>query len=246
MITNRLSLILYCLLLDFVMPASASSQSSSDSVFYRQSLANLWDSYLMNMGAGSRLYTGAEYLGNGQRAKGSTFFLSDSSMPGRVVYQDQEYDNLELQYDQFSDDLLTKDFGRNYSIVLTREKVTRFWIGLHEFWYIAQGAGSPPAMDGGFYERLNSGSPMLFAHRVKKIVIPANAEEQAFYRSANTYYLCMGGRYYPVDNKSELLGVVKDKKDAVKKFIRDMHLNFNKDFEASLVKTIAYYAQARN
>jgi hypothetical protein len=296
MIPNRLALFFCCLFLNpALFPAaysqpsassqpsagprpSASSQPSAgprlsaDSSFYHTALLNFSETYHKEMGAASRLYTGSEYLGNGQRAKGSPFFLSDSPLPGSVVYQGEAYDNLDLQYDLLSGEVLIKDYTQSYNIELTKEKVTRFTIAHHEFWYLTPGgrtsdqpsvpdqpstSGQPasdhsPApdrsipLDPGYYERLNSSAPFLYARREKKIAFPANAEEQAYYRLSSSWFLQLGDRFYRVESKGDLLNILKDKKDPLKKFIRESHINFKKDFEQASIKTIAYYAQIRN
>jgi hypothetical protein len=246
MIANRLFLFFCGLFLDLAIPPSAYSQTSPDSGLYRQSLANLSEVYNKDMAAGSRLYTGSEYLGNGHQAKGSPFFLSDSSLPGSVIYQGQQYDNLDMQYDLLSGAVLIKDYTHNYNIELTKEKVTRFSIAHHEFWYLVPDRSSPSNMEAGYYERLNTTGPALFARREKKIVIPSSVDEQAFYQLVNSWYLFVGGQFYKVESKNRLLDILKDKKDLVKKIIREQHLNFKKEFERALIKTVESYAQQRN
>ena len=203
------------------------------------------------MGAGSRLYTGSEYLGNGHQAKGSPFFLTDSSLPGSVEYQGQRYDNLDMQYDLLSGAILIKDYTHNYNIELPKDKVARFSIAHHEFWYLIPDRSSPSNMEAAYYERLyydrqNPAGPALFARREKKIVIPSSVDEQAFYQLVNSWYLLIGGQFYQVESKNRLLDILKDKKDLVKKIIREQHLNFKKEFERALIKTVEYYAQQRN
>lgn len=246
MIANRLSLFFCGIFLDLAIPSSAYSQASPDSGLYRQSLANLSEAYYKVMATGSRLYTGSEYLGNGHQAKGSPFFLSDSSLRGFVVYREQRYENLDMQYDLLSGELLIRDYTHNYNIELSRENVTRFSIAHHDFWYLVPDRSSPSNMEAGYYERLNGTDPALFARREKKIVIPSSVDEQAFYQLVNSWYLLIGGRFYQVESKNGLLDILKDKKDLVKKFIREQHLNFKKEFERALLKTIEYYAQQRN
>jgi hypothetical protein len=49
-----------------------------------------------------------------------------------------------------------------------------------------------------------------------------------------------------VESRGALLDLLKDKKDLLKKYIRINKLDFNRDWEGSLVKTAAYYAQIKN
>lgn len=213
--------------------------------FYHQSLKGLSEKNRNDLGAGSGLYTGTEYLGNGQRAKGTPFFLGDSALPGSVQYQGEFYPSVDLQYNLLSGEILVKDYARSYDIQLTREKVDGFVIAGHEFLYISPDRSTAPSMEEGYYERLNRTAPFLYARRDKKIAYPANAEEQPFYRQVDSRFLQLGDRFYRVESKGALLEILRDKKDELKKYIRDRHIDFRNKFEQALISTTEYYAQIK-
>lgn len=246
-LTYLLCSVLLCLL---ILPSLFAQQSPPqlppDTGFYKQSQTALSEINRKEIGAGSRLYTGSEYLGNGQRAKGTPFFLGDSALPGSVLYQGEWFPSIDLQYNLLSGEILVKDYARSYAIQLTREKVTGFFIAGHEFLYISPDRSTSPSMEEGYYERLNKTAPFLFARREKKIAYPANAEEQSFYQPVNSWFLQVGDRFYRLESKSGLLDILRDKKDELKKFIRDRHIDFRKEFEQALIRTTEYYAQIKN
>lgn len=260
---------LYCVLTLFLSP-SAGAQTQSDTAFYHRSLTHLASIYKNEMGADSRLYMGAQYMATGQRAKGSVFFLADTALPGAVLYHGEWYENISLQYDLLADQIFIKDYTRSYDIQLTKEKIQRFTLGGHEFVYINPDPAS--ATTGGYYEWLHKGAPStpgaeptapgfsaapgssgaelgpfsLFVRHEKKVVLPANPEDPAYYRQDNSWFLLMDDRLVEVDGKSSLLSLLKDKKDVLKKFIRDNHIDFGKDLQQALIKTIDYYAQLKH
>lgn len=235
---------LYCVLLTLSLSSPAIAQTRSDTGSYHRSLTHLASIYKNEMGADSRLYTGAQYMATGQRAKGSVFFLADTALPGSVQYHGEWYENIPLQYDLLADQVLIKDYTHSYDIQLTKEKVQHFFLGSHEFVYIDPDPSS--AAPGGYYEWLYKGTPSLFVRHEKKVVLPSNPEDPAFYRQDNSWFLLTGDRLMEVEGKSSLLNLLKDKKDALKKFIRDNHIDFGKDFERALIRTIDYYAQLKN
>jgi len=203
----------------FISPSLFAQQQPSPpdtGSFYRESLKVFSENNSKELGSGSRLYTGSEYLGNGQRAKGTPFFLGDSALPGSVLYEGEWYPSIDLQYNLLSGEILVKDYARSYEIQLTREKVTGFFIAGHEFIYISPDRSTAPSMEEGYYERLNRTAPHLFGRREKKIAYPANAEEQSFYQQIDSWFLQVGDRFYRVESKSALLDILRDKKRRVK------------------------------
>ncbi|HVS95138.1 MAG TPA: hypothetical protein VHE54_01595 [Puia sp.] len=219
------------------------AQQGSDPVVTDSSPALVLQYAHDNLSPDSRLYNGYEYIRNGTPAKGFPFYDSDGLQKARLSYDGILYRDIPLEYDLVLDEVVIPDFTGKALIGLISEKVGHFSIGAHYFRYVAAGAGAgaPPA---GFYEvLLSSGPTTLFARREKKLVFPSNRDDPARYDQRNDYYLVHDGRYYPVDSKDALLHALKDKSDAVKKYIRTARIRFKKRLETALVRTTAYYTQ---
>ncbi|HEV9038201.1 MAG TPA: hypothetical protein VGQ51_16315 [Puia sp.] len=207
----------------------ALAQQLPDSAFLRQ---NLHD----ELGPDSRLYNGYEYIRNGTPAKGFPFFETDSLQKAALSYDGILYRDIPLEYDLVLDKVIIRDYTGKSLISLISEKVDDFSFGTRHFRYII-------AIDNpGFYEVLLSSGPItLLARREKKLNFPSNREDQARYDQRNSYYLRIGNNFYQVDGKTALLDALKDKKDALKKFISANKLHFKKQLETSLTRTTAYY-----
>jgi hypothetical protein len=198
------------------------------------------------MGQNSRLYTGAQYLRNNQRAKGTAFFGSDTFLPGSVYYNGALYRNIPLLYDLVSDEVIINDYANSNTLQLVKEKVRYFSVGGHYFVFIIPERSFTSFMKTGFYELLYNGSVGLFAKHEKKLVFPYGSEDQPQYVRSDFYYLKLNNVFYEVATKRSLLDLLQDKKDQLKKYIRDNRLSFNRRFEEALLKTTQYYAQLKN
>ena len=77
-------------------------------------------------------------------------------------------------------------------------------------------------------------------------IVVGSGSEETKYIQHDDYFIKLKNVFYPVDGKSELLDVLKDQQDVLKKYIRTNKLNFKKDLETSLVLTTIYYSQLKH
>jgi hypothetical protein len=241
----------YCfsikLALFFIFPLHAQTLLT-DSTFYRTSVERSFEIYQTEMAPDNRLYNGPEYLLSGQGVKGTPFFLSDSLVRGSIYYDNAIFNNVQLQYDIVSDDVIINDYTHSSHIKLVKEKIKNFTILQHPFHFLDPGKNASAFMKAGFYEQLTGtdDSPLsLYVRHEKKITFPANPEEQAGYAQSDSYFLKSKDEFYRVETKRALLEVLKDKKDLLKKYIGDNNIDFKKNLEQALIKTTSYYSQIR-
>jgi len=193
-----------------------------------------------------RLFTGAEYIRNGQHAQGYPFFRSELPLDGSVLYDGASYEHIPLQYDLVTGEVVTHDSADNANISLVREKLPRFTISGHTFLWLPAAGDSDRSISPSYYELLEDGRTPLLARHEKKLVFPTNKEDSVKYLSFDTYLVRLDGKYLRVDGRRSLLSILADKKDQLRKFIRQHDLNFNKDLENALQQAIHYYTQLKN
>lgn len=236
-----------CALLLLSIPSlPAHAQQSPDSASLHRSIAMLQQYVRDELRPDSRLYNGYEYIRNGTPAKGFPFFDSDGLQNAQLAYDGILYRDIPLEYDLALDEVVIPDYTGKTLISLISEKVDHFSIGSHEFRYIPAQRENPASRSPspGFYEvLLTSGQVSLLARREKKLVFPSNREDPAGYEQQNFYFLRKDGQFYYVDGKASLLDALKDKKDALKKYIRENKLRFKKQLETALIRTTANYMQ---
>jgi hypothetical protein len=226
---ERPSILCFCLLLNFTLFAQTTPPMDS--------------SIRTQPGSDSRLYNGREYIRNGTSAKGFPYFEWDSLRPGLLNYDGISYD-MPLEYDLAQDQLVIRNYADNILISLVPEKTSHFSIGSFHFRYFA--SGTDHLQEPGFYQELFTGSRVtLLARRHKNLVFPSTTEEQPKYVEINTYFVLKDGSSYKISSDKELLDVLHDRKEELKKYIRKSHLSFNHQLEGSLIQTIAYYQQLK-
>jgi hypothetical protein len=251
---ERPFILCFCLFLNFTLfasfayaqpPAEHSTQQHADTASPPVPPVTSMESYIRTrLGADSRLYNGREYIRNGTPAKGFPNLEWDSLMPGFLVYDGISY-NIPLEYDLAQDQLVIRNYTDNILIGLVTEKASRFSIGPYHFRYI--GPGTAGIADPGFYQELFAGSKVtLLARKKKNLVFPTSADEQPQYFQINTYFLLLNGTGTRINNEKELLDLLSDRKEDLKKYIRKNHLSFKRRIEGSLIQTIAYYQQIKS
>jgi hypothetical protein len=241
MISCRSAFVVLLLLSIFTSPARA--QQSSDSTI-DQSLKNTNQIYLSEIGDNAQIYHGREFIRNGLKAIGYPFYESDNMLTGSLSYQGEIYKNRNLYYNLVYDQLITDNYPRNALITLSPEKVDSFMIGEHIFIPLTIN-GSPGLEKDGYYDRLVTGQPSLYARREKRLVVGTGSEETR-YIQYNSYFIEINNSFHPVDGKTALIDLFKDKEDLVKKYIHANKLNFRKDLEYALIQSTIYYSQLKN
>ena len=224
----------------------AQAQFPPDSLLFKESISNLQQIYLNEVGDNAQIYHGTQYIRNGQKAIGFPFYESENMLDGSVSYQGIIYKDAKLSYDLVTDELITNNFTHDAQIVLAPLKTDSFRIGNHIFIRLSSEKNNGLPRDG-YYEQLYSGIPGLYAKREKKLESGSGSEEAKYVQyNSNSYYIKMDTVYYNVDGKSSLLDVLKDKASELKKYIRSNKLNFKKNLESSLVLSTVYYSQLKH
>jgi hypothetical protein len=199
------------------------------------------------LGTDLRLFTGAEYIRNGQHAQGFPFFQSEQPLDGSVLYDGASYEHVPLQYDLVTGDVVTHDSTADANISLVKERLARFTISGHIFIWLPVTGDSAFNLDPGYYELLSEGTYTLVARHEKKLAYPTTNEEILKYAAVDNYYLArQNSQYAHIDGLHSLMKILADKKELVKKFIHQNKLNFDKDPGNTLVHVIHYYTQLKN
>jgi len=235
------------LLFSFFVQANA-QQPLTDSAFYARSVSNVVEDYKKQVQENLHIYNGPIYLRTGHGVKGNAFFVSDSSLPGAVFYDGCLYENIPLHYDLVTDDVVISNYTQNNELKLVPEKLAYFYIAQHLFIRITADSLLPSFIATGFYEKLYGGKLSLFA-RYQKIpkqsVVATDTESK--YLEYNYYYILKDNKFYHADDKNDFLSVMDDKKEAVRKYIKEHKIKFNdKKRAASMVEVAEYYSQLKN
>jgi hypothetical protein len=216
------------------------AQQSFDSSF-----ADAAAIYTKAIGANQHLYTGSEYVDYNHTMTGNPYFASLYFTSSAIVYDDILYNNVQLFYDILNDDVVLKNYN-DTALLLPKEKISSFRITGHNFIKIIPDSATAE-INAGYYEVLYNGNTKLFAKRKKIITEKIDIQYyEAFFTEQDQYYILKNDIFYQVSDKNGALGVMKDRKKELSKFIHQEKLKFRKNFEASLLKTVVYYNGLNN
>lgn len=191
------------------------------------------------------LFNGKEDKGYAyQFTEGTPYFLTNKWSKGSLNYNGEIYEDVSLLYDAARDELVYLYFDNASAIRLIKDKVSGFSVMGHHFIHITPDSLHSSSIAPGFYDELYNGNNKLIAKRTKNIqtnIRQSGAEMKVFYK--DHYYLRKSDKYYPVNNKRSFLSNLSDKKKELQQYIRQNRLNFKKDIENAMTKTLAYYDQ---
>jgi len=225
----------------------AAQQSPADSAFYVQSINNSLQSYKKEVQENLHIFNGIEYLRTGHGVKGTPFFEADSLLPGSVFYDGRLYENIPLHYDMVTDEVIISNYAQNNEIKLVSEKLLYFSVDQHLFVRITADSATPGFIKTGYYEKLYDGKMMVLAHRQKLSRTAGTASDNEIrYNEYNDYFVFLNNTFFRAGDKADFLSIAGDKKDAIRKYIKDNKLKFKKKREADMVSVAEYYSQLNN
>jgi hypothetical protein len=223
-------------LLGVVCSGTAHSQASTDTMF-SESVASFRNIYFQEIQGNARLYQGSKYDVNDKRADGFPYFQADVIRQGTISLQGIRYAPINLYYDLTSDAVVIFNYLHDDMISLDTDKIDSFTIGRHLFIPLDKLNGLPVK---GFYEQVYAGDPGLYVRRTKKFHFGTGNQESR-YVEKNDYYIHVRNIFYKCENRSDMLGILSDQSDALKKFIRTDKIDFKEDFESAIMAWLMYY-----
>jgi hypothetical protein len=222
---------------------TASAQFADDTTFLNAAIQNTIGVYQKELKSQAKLYNGSKYPMNYEAIEGEhPFFSSDDWITGDVFYDGELFTEVPLMYDIVTSNLITEHFPTGHAIQLVWGKLKHFTIDGHYFEKIENQSvgGSLPRTD--FYDILYGGETKVAAiHQKITRVRIEGLEVQTSYPAKTRYYIFKNGVFFHVQSKASVLKVLKDEKQALKKFLNGNRIIFGIDREASLKSMAEHY-----
>lgn len=200
--------------------------------------------YQAQIGTGSELFRGREFIEYGNQFEGDPFFEEDWA-EGSVFYDSVQYANITMRYDLVADVVLVDHINLANSIRLESSKVAWFSILDHHFIRIhdkSQTGIVPP----GFYDVLVDDKVKLLVKRKKvqkEAIDEAARRVRYWFELQSEFYVMKDGAYHKIRTKGALVSLLSDHKKEIKKFIRKCPVKFSTAPEEVLKRTIDYQNQ---
>ncbi len=221
---------------------AACQQLLPDSTLLQLSIVKARNLYGAEMKNNQRLYNGYQYIYPAERTFNSPFWIGDSLVPGNIGYDGNDYPGIRLKYDLVRQNIIINNSAYEADIVLPPEKITHFSIYQHDFFMLHAGDSNYHAISTGFYDRLYKGAIAIWAQRSKQLERSLKAEERLnTFKETTVWYIQVDRLFYPVNNKRDIIKVLKEKEKAVNNFIKVNKLDFKKNFEQALILAVRFY-----
>ncbi len=241
----RIKIIISLFVTSFLLAAInvTAQKNVSDSTILKNNFSNSISIYYQSLGDQSRLYNGTKYAGYPYKfSEGIPFFLSDKLQEGAVAYDDVEFQNIHLQYDELSGAVIMHD--ENHTIQLLNEKIAWFIIAGFKFINVNNIGQNNTSLASGFYNILYDGNVSALKKETKKIreILAFSGEEKTYVIDTKiNYYLKKNNEYVAINNQKELVDFFHDKKKEMQRFIKTNKLNFKKDPDNTLAKVAEFF-----
>jgi predicted nucleotide-binding protein len=166
-------------------------------------------------------------------------------MPGSVVINDKEFNNLQVRYDIYNDELLTIT-DRGIIIQLNKEMIDFFSMEYNNkvFHFKNIDADSLSSLSG-YVNVLYDGKTPLYVKYRKEILLLAVENKYDLFNQINKIYLQKYGKFIQINSKKEFLGILKDQKQQVHNFIKTNNIRISKKNPESFKPVIEYYDKLR-
>lgn len=221
---------------------NAFPQAQSDTAFVSISKMNTIARHRDALGAQAGIYNGSLYVPPKQTFDQHPYFLSEDWITGTLWYDGEYFSEVPIMYDLSNDAVIAEHYPSGHAIQLVRAKLDRFSVAGHFFEMIENESASSSLPKTGFYEVLYKGETKVIAARKKFLREKIEVKEITItYEDQNRYFILLNGVFFPVRSKASVLKLMDDRRQELKKFLRQQKLVFGGNRELMIKGLAAQY-----
>jgi len=180
------------------------------------------------------------------RIKGDQFLFSPEFLPGTVTIEGRKFNNLQLKYDIYNDELIMiTDHG--IIIQLNKEMIESFSMNFNSYEYNFRrfDADSVNTLSG-YVNVLYEGGTSLYAKYRKEILLLAVENKYDLFNQINRVFVRKDDEIIRVDSKMEFMKLLKDQKQQLHNFIRNNKIKLSRKDPESFRPVVEYYDKLRH
>ena len=213
-------------------------------ITYDSLTQDLYLNYSKEISEASGILNGPEYYYDDLIIGGNPFFGTTQFHDGSVVYRGQRFENQEIGYDIYRDEVFISRYDQNRRISkinLEDDDVSAFEFSGRQFIHLNDSGNYENFPGNGYYELLYSGATKVLAQRSKKVT-PANDGGLYKYQFqiADKIFIYKENSFHRIFFKRTLNTLLKDEKKSWKPFIRENGQSL-RDLEAYCIGLCQYY-----
>ncbi|PWU01474.1 MAG: hypothetical protein C5B52_07360 [Bacteroidetes bacterium] len=243
-LTNS-GLSLFVFLMSLALNSSA-QLNYQDTSFRNSAVDSLVSFFNKSINENVHLYNGMAPLGYNYQVKGHPFFLSDKLEPGSIFYDGTLYNDKQVSYNIFLDEVITLHFNNVFRFALVKEKLQSFSFLGHDFVRLVPDSINSAVLTTGFYDRLYEGKKVsLYAKRVKKIEEHVSTGDlESYFIEQYHYYFKINDKFYPVNSRKSVIKLFPGDKKEIQDALKKKKIKYRKDPEGAM-KIIAAYKDSQ-
>jgi hypothetical protein len=191
------------------------------------------------------LYNGRVWRNRYYMVMEDQFFLSKDFIPGSITIAGKTFDNLNVRYDIFSDQLLTP-LNHGPVIQLNKEMIDSFSLTfMNKKWRFVNIKEDSLNLYNGYVNVLYKGKSDLYVKYSKEIALLAVDKKYDKFYQLQKIYLVKNNIVNQISGKRNFLKLFGDDEQAVKDYIRKNKLVLSKKNPESFVPVICFYDNLR-
>jgi hypothetical protein len=227
------------IILGLVLSLPVCVYAQGDTAFIAASESYLRQLYAASIKGELPIYTGGGYAEYVSLNEEFPYFLSDDWINGSIVYMNDTYTDVPLQFDLGTETIIIEHFTSARKIKLASERISEFHLADRHFINLNK-AYLPGVPESGFYEILEDGEVKLYARRRKNLQKRVvSGKLVASFEEINKYYLLKDSTFHSIKSKSRLLKLFRDKPELKQEMKRSKLKVF--DRETTLVAISRLY-----
>lgn len=191
----------------------------------------------------TNFFNGPQFKDEYPKAVGdSRYFNQNVFAPNKIEYDGQWFSNVPLEYDIFSDNVITRsnDHMSNFIVQLIPGYISKFIINGHNFVKLEDSKFSSEG--NGFYEVATVGKSfeLYIKHfrNIKELTVDF-AFQKIFVRK-NYYLVHYEGAYHVINSSKDFKKVVSNRYKEVQKFRKDYKSIYKSDRTSFMIKLVEY------
>lgn len=172
---------------------------------------------------------------------GDPFFLVNLFLKGSVTFNGRKFDNLDLKYDIYNDELILSTKS-NPVIIMNKEMVDSFSMVLgNRIFYIINTGTDTSSVLRGYVNVLYHGPSSLYVKFRKKIQpLAVDGKKDLFYQE-HLVYLRIGQEIMPVKGKKKLMSQMEDKKKEIRDYLKNNRIKVIQKDPYTFIPVLKYY-----
>jgi hypothetical protein len=192
------------------------------------------------------LYNGILWSNKYHKFEGDQYLFSDLFLPGKLSFNNHNFNSLRLRYDILSDEIM---IPRSFDaiVMLNKEMVDSFSLSFEgrEYRFVNISSDTPLGSSG-YYNVLYKGKSALYAKYTKTLMTVISDKSNGYFDESMHLLLVFDSKVYRISRLRDFLNLVPEEKIKIRSYIRENKLRVTIKDPASFAPVISFYDSLKN